>query len=399
MPMPSADPIENLATLIRCSSVTPAEGGALTALAAMLEPLGFTVERMVASEPGMPDIENLYARIGTEGPHLMFAGHTDVVPVGDAAAWTHDPFGAEISGGEMFGRGAVDMKGGIACFVAAVARHIERNGPPKGSVSFLITGDEEGPAVNGTIKLLQWAAERGERWDACLVGEPTNPDQLGDMIKIGRRGSVSGTLTVRGVQGHAAYPHLADNAVRGVIALTDALMHPPFDAGTENFQPSNLEVTTIDVGNRATNVVPAEASASFNIRFNDAWTAETVMAEIVRRLDAAARDEKLRPGRAPVRYDIKWAERPSHVFLTRNNQLIASLSGAVEAVTGRAPKLSTTGGTSDARFIKDYCPVVEFGLVGQTMHMVDERVAVADLETLTVIYETFIARWFGDARS
>ncbi len=399
MPMTSADPIENLATLIRCPSVTPAEGGALTALAAMLEPLGFTVERMVASEPGMPDIENLYARIGTEGPHLMFAGHTDVVPVGDAAAWTHNPFGAEISGGEMFGRGAVDMKGGIACFVAAVARHIEKNGPPKGSVSFLITGDEEGPAVNGTVKLLQWAAERGERWDACLVGEPTNPDQLGDMIKIGRRGSVSGTLTVRGVQGHAAYPHLADNAVRGVIALTDALMHPPFDAGTENFQPSNLEVTTIDVGNRATNVVPAEASASFNIRFNDAWTAETVMAEIVRRLDAAARDEKLRPGRAPVRYDIQWAERPSHVFLTRNNQLIASLSGAVEAVTGRAPKLSTTGGTSDARFIKDYCPVVEFGLVGQTMHMVDERVAVADLETLTVIYETFIARWFGDARS
>jgi len=395
--MTSSDPIQNLATLIRCPSVTPAEGGALTALAAMLEPLGFNVERMTASEPGMPDIENLYARIGTEGPHLMFAGHTDVVPVGDEAAWTHAPFGAEIAGGEMFGRGAVDMKGGIACFVAAVARHIERHGPPKGSVSFLITGDEEGPAVNGTIKLLEWAAARGERWDACLVGEPTNPDRLGDMIKIGRRGSVSGAITVHGVQGHAAYPHLADNAVRGVIALTDALMHPPFDAGTENFQPSNLEVTTIDIGNPATNVVPGKASASFNIRFNDTWTAETVMAEIVRRLDAAARDEKLRPGRAPVRYDIRWAERPSHVFLTRNNQLISSLSGAVEAVTGLAPKLSTTGGTSDARFIKDYCPVVEFGLVGQTMHMVDERVAVADLETLTVIYETFIARWFGDA--
>ncbi len=397
--MTSADPIANLATLIRCPSVTPAEGGALTALAAMLEPLGFTVERMVAREPGMPDIENLYARIGTDGPHLMFAGHTDVVPVGDAAAWTHDPFGAEIAGGEMFGRGAVDMKGGIACFVAAVARHIEKHGPPKGSVSFLITGDEEGPAVNGTIKLLQWAAARGERWDACLVGEPTNPDQLGDMIKIGRRGSVSGTVTVHGVQGHAAYPHLADNAVRGIVALTDALMDPPFDAGTENFQPSNLEVTTIDIGNRATNVVPGKATASFNIRFNDTWTAETVMAEIVRRLDAAAADERLRPGRGPVRYDIAWAERPSHVFLTRNNQLIASLSGAVEAVTGRAPKLSTTGGTSDARFIKDYCPVVEFGLVGQTMHMVDERVAVADLETLTSIYETFIERWFDNARS
>ncbi|MGQ3210346.1 succinyl-diaminopimelate desuccinylase [Shinella sp.] len=397
--MTPADPIENLATLIRCPSVTPAEGGALTALAAMLEPLGFTVERVTASEPGMPDIENLYARIGTEGPHLMFAGHTDVVPVGNAAAWTHAPFSAEIANGEMFGRGAVDMKGGIACFVAAVARQIAKNGPPKGSISFLITGDEEGPAVNGTIKLLQWAAERGERWDACLVGEPTNPDQLGDMIKIGRRGSVSGAITVHGVQGHAAYPHLADNAVRGIIALTDALMYPPFDTGTESFQPSNLEVTTIDVGNPATNVVPAEARAAFNIRFNDTWTAETVMTEIVRRLDEAAADEKLRPGRAALSYDIQWAERPSHVFLTRNNNLIASLSGAIEAVTGRAPKLSTTGGTSDARFIKDYCPVVEFGLVGQTMHMVDERVAVADLETLTVIYQTFIEHWFGDAQA
>ena len=395
----SADPIQNLAALIRCPSVTPAEGGALTALAAMLEPLGFRVERVVASEPGMADIENLYARIGAGGPHLMFAGHTDVVPVGDAAAWTRDPFGAEIADGQMYGRGAVDMKGGIACFVAAVARRIAKDGPPKGSISFLITGDEEGPAVNGTVKLLQWAAERGERWDACLVGEPTNPNVLGDMIKIGRRGSVSGMVRVQGVQGHAAYPHLADNAVRGVIALADALMHPPFDAGTESFQPSNLEVTTIDVGNRATNVVPAQANASFNIRFNDTWTAETVMAEIVRRLDAAARDEKLRPGRPPLAYDVAWAERPSHVFLTRDDQLIASLSGAIEAVTGREPALSTTGGTSDARFIKDYCPVVEFGLVGQTMHMVDERVAVADLETLTVIYETFIERWFGDARS
>lgn len=397
--MTSTDPIANLAALIRCPSVTPEEGGALSALAAMLEPLGFAVERMVASEPGTPDIENLYARLGTAGPHLMFAGHTDVVPPGDEAAWTHAPFSAAIDGGEMFGRGAVDMKGGIACFAAAVARHIEKHGAPDGSISFLITGDEEGPAVNGTVKLLEWAAARGERWDACLVGEPTNPDALGDMIKIGRRGSVSGTVTVNGVQGHAAYPHLADNPVRGVIALADALMHPPFDAGTADFQPSNLEVTTIDVGNRATNVIPARASAGFNIRFNDAWSAKTVMAEIVRRLDAAARDEKLRPGRPPLRYEIAWAERPSHVFLTRDDRLIASLSGAVAAVTGRAPKLSTTGGTSDARFIKDHCPVVEFGLVGKTMHMVDERVALADLETLTAIYETFLARWFGDARS
>jgi succinyl-diaminopimelate desuccinylase len=391
------DPISNLATLIRCPSVTPAEGGALAALEAMLVPLGFKVDRVVAKEAGTPDVENLYARIGTEGPHLMFAGHTDVVPVGDEASWTNGPFSAEIADGEMYGRGAVDMKGGIACFVAAVARHIEKHGPAKGSISFLITGDEEGPAINGTVKLLEWAAARGEHWDVCLVGEPTNPDQLGDMIKIGRRGSLSGRITVHGVQGHAAYPHLADNPVRGILQLTQALMQPPFDEGTENFQPSNLEVTTIDVGNAAVNVIPAKASAAFNIRFNDRWTAESLMAEIVARLDRAAQDGALRQGRAPVKYEIVWNERPSHVFLTRNNALIDSLSGAVAAVTGRRPKLSTTGGTSDARFIKDYCPVVEFGLVGQTMHMVDERVAIADLETLTGIYESFIARWFGHA--
>ncbi|MGA1831400.1 succinyl-diaminopimelate desuccinylase [Rhizobium wenxiniae] len=395
--MSVSDPIANLQTLIRCPSVTPAEGGALSALEAMLAPLGFTVERMIATEPGLPDIENLYARLGTDGPHLMFAGHTDVVPVGDEASWSHPPFGAEIADGEMFGRGAVDMKGGIACFIAAVARHIEKHGAPKGSISFLITGDEEGPSVNGTEKLLKWAAEKSERWDACLVGEPTNPDALGDMIKIGRRGSVSGKVTVFGVQGHAAYPHLADNAVRGLLPLSAALMDPPFDAGTAEFPASNLEVTTVDVGNPATNVVPAKATFAFNIRFNDTWTADTVKAEIIRRLDAAACDQTLRPDRQPTRYEIIWAERPSHVFLTRNNALIGSLSAAVEAVTGKQPALSTTGGTSDARFIKDYCPVVEFGLVGQTMHMVDERVALADLETLTQIYGTFLTRWFGDA--
>ena len=395
--MTATDPVANLQTLIRCASVTPAEGGALTALADMLLPLGFKIERMTASEPGTPDIENLYARLGTEGPHLMFAGHTDVVPVGDAAAWSHPPFAADIDGGELFGRGAVDMKGGIACFAAAVARHIEKHGVPAGSISFLITGDEEGPAINGTVKLLQWATERGERWDASLVGEPTNPNQLGDMIKIGRRGSISGFITVHGVQGHAAYPHLADNPVRSIVKLTEALLDPPFDAGTDNFQPSNLEVTTIDVGNAAANVIPAKATAAFNIRFNDTWTVETLRAEILARLDAAAADQTLRPGREPTKYGIVWSERPSQVFLTRNNALIASLSSAVENVTSRTPKLSTTGGTSDARYIKDYCPVVEFGLVGQTMHMVDERVALSDLETLTEIYETFIQRWFANA--
>ncbi|AYM61211.1 succinyl-diaminopimelate desuccinylase [Agrobacterium fabrum] len=395
--MTTTDPVANLAALIRCPSVTPAEGGALSLLDTLLSPLGFAVERVMATEAGTPDVENLYARLGTKGPHLMFAGHTDVVPVGDEAAWSHPPFSADIAGGEMYGRGAVDMKGGIACFVAAIARHIGKHGKPQGSVSFLITGDEEGPSINGTSKLLEWAAAKGETWDACIVGEPTNPDQLGDMIKIGRRGSLSGRITVHGIQGHAAYPHLADNPIRGLLQLTHALMHPAFDHGTDDFQPSNLEVTTVDTGNAATNVIPARATAAFNIRFNDSWTAESLRAEIIRRLDAAANEGELRPDRPPVKYEIVWADRPSHVFLTRNNALISSLSGAVEAVTGKEPKLSTTGGTSDARFIKDYCPVVEFGLVGQTMHMVDERVAVADLETLTRIYETFIERWFAHA--
>ena len=395
--MSATDPVVNLQTLIRCPSVTPAEGGALSALETMLSPLGFSVDRVVATEAGTPDVENLYARLGTTGPHLMFAGHTDVVPVGDEASWSHPPFAAEIADGMLFGRGAVDMKGGIACFVAAVARHVEKHGPPAGSVSLLITGDEEGPAINGTVKLLEWAKDKGERWDAAVVGEPTNPQQLGDMIKIGRRGSISGFVTVRGIQGHAAYPHLADNPLRAASMMALALMDPPLDAGTENFQPTNLEVTTIDTGNTATNVIPAKASFAFNVRFNDSWTAESLQAELIRRLDTAAADQRLRPGREAIGYEITWSERPSHVFLTRDDALVSSLSAAVETVTGRQPALSTTGGTSDARFIKDYCPVVEFGLVGQTMHMVDERVAVADLETLTRIYALFLERWFANA--
>jgi succinyl-diaminopimelate desuccinylase len=395
--MPVTDPIDNLQKLIRCPSVTPEEGGALVLLESLLDPLGFKVERLTMREPGTPDIDNLYARLGETGPHLMFAGHTDVVPVGDEAAWSHPPFGAEIHDGVMFGRGAVDMKGGVACFAAAVARHIEKHGRPQGSISFLITGDEEGPAVNGTVKLLEWAHARGERWDGCLVGEPTNPDNLGDMIKIGRRGSVSGMVTVQGVQGHVAYPHLAENPVRAALAMATELMEAPFDHGTDDFQPSNMEVTTIDAGNKATNVIPAKVSFAFNIRFNDAWTADTVKAEIIRRLDQGAASLALRPGREPARYDLVWAERPSHVFLTRDDRLIGTLSRAIERHTGTIPKLSTTGGTSDARFIKDYCPVVEFGLVGQTMHMVDERVSVSELEALTRIYESFIADWFRDA--
>ena len=390
------DPAANLATLIKCPSVTPAEGGALTALEAMLKPLSFSVERPAFSEDGTPDIENLYARLSGNGPHLMFAGHTDVVPPGDEDSWTHPPFSAAVADGFMYGRGAVDMKGGIACFVAAVARLVEKKGKLPGSVSLLITGDEEGPAINGTVKLLEWAASRGEKWDASIVGEPTNPNALGDMIKIGRRGSISGDLVVHGRQGHAAYPHLADNPVRSIVTLVDALLYPALDEGTDAFQATNLEVTTLDVGNPATNVIPVKAKASFNIRFNDTWTSETLQAEIHNRLDKAASKKKLRPGKEErIDFDLIWRDRPSPVFLTRNDRLTDGLSAAVEAVTGKRPALSTSGGTSDARFVKDYCPVVEFGLVGQTMHMVDERVALADLETLTQIYLRFLEDWFG----
>lgn len=393
---PATDPAANLAALIKCPSVTPDEGGALDALSDMLAPLGCRIERPVFAEPGTPDIENLYARLGEGGRHLMFAGHTDVVPPGDEAAWTHPPFAAEIADGRIYGRGAVDMKGGIACFAAALARYVDAHGAPDGSVSFLITGDEEGPALNGTVKLLDWAAGRGETWDAAIVGEPTNPAALGDMIKIGRRGSLNGRLTVTGRQGHAAYPHLADNPVRGLLTLAEALLTPAFDAGTDAFQPTNLEITSIDVGNPATNVIPAHATASFNVRFNDRWDGETLEAEIRRRLEAAAGDGRLRPrSEHPIAWDLAVVGRVSPVFLTRDQTLARTLGAAVKAVTGREAALSTSGGTSDARFIKDHCPVVEFGLVGQTMHMVDENVALDDLEALTRIYLRFMEDWFA----
>jgi succinyl-diaminopimelate desuccinylase len=391
----ATDPAQNLAALIRCQSVTPAEGGALTALERMLKPLGFLIQRPTFSEDGTPDVENLYARLSGNGPHLMFAGHTDVVPVGDEAAWTHPPFSATVANGQMYGRGAVDMKGGIACFVAALARRVAR-GKISGSVSLLITGDEEGPSINGTIKLLEWAASKGEQWDAAIVGEPTSRGTLGDTIKNGRRGSVSGIVTVNGRQGHAAYPQLADNPMRGLMSLADALLNPALDDGTRDFEPSNLEITSIDVGNPAANVIPAKATLAFNIRFNDAWTVDTLQAEIHNRLDRAARRRKYRKGReTPIDYDLTWRDRPSHVFLTKDRKLVSTLSASIKAVTGVKAKLSTNGGTSDARFIKDYCPVADFGLVGTTMHMVDERVPLEDLETLTRIYERFLDDWFG----
>lgn len=358
--------------LIACESVTPAEGGALALLEALLRPLGFEVHRPVFSDENTPDVENLYARRG-EGPAFCFAGHTDVVPVGEAARWTKGPFSGAVEGGELYGRGAVDMKGAVACMVAAVARR-----PEAGPVAFLVTGDEEGPAVNGTAKLLDWARARGEVLSACLLGEPSNPEALGDEIKVGRRGSHSGVLTVRGVQGHVAYPHRADNPIRKLQKALAALMDEPLDAGSEHFQPSNLEVVGLESGAGAFNVIPGTAVARFNIRYNDSHTWGSLEAEIARRLDAAIGREA---------YDLAFEPNTGDAFLTPPGAFVETIADAVEAETGRRPALTTTGGTSDARFIRTFCPVVEFGLVGQTMHKVDERVSVADLETLTRIYE------------
>jgi succinyl-diaminopimelate desuccinylase len=372
--------------LLRCRSVTPAEGGALSLIERVLAAAGFDVHRPVFSQEGTPDVENLYARYGTGQPYLLFAGHTDVVPPGDLSRWRHDPFGAIVENGELYGRGAVDMKGGIACMMAAALRFLDERPNPSGSIGFLITGDEEGPAVNGTVKLLEWAQARGERFDHCILGEPTNPDRLGDMIKIGRRGSLTGTIMVHGKQGHVAYPHLADNPIRGLVRLLDGLLREPLDRGTAHFDASNLEVTTVDVGNPASNVIPAEARAVFNIRFNDLWTPETLAAEIDRRLRAAAGNS--------VRYTLTCEPTNAVAFLTEPNAFVQFMAQAVEAETGRPPQLSTTGGTSDARFIAKVCPVVEFGLVGRTMHQTDERVAVADLDRLTAVYERVLAAYF-----
>ncbi len=380
-------PLSLAQSLLRCPSVTPEEGGALAFIEGVLKAAGFEVHRPVFSEPGTADVENLYARYGTGAPYLLFAGHTDVVPPGDLGRWRHDPFAGAIENGELYGRGAVDMKGGIACMMAAALDFIRARPDFKGSVGFLITGDEEGPAVNGTVKLLEWAKGRGERFDHCILGEPTNPNQLGDMIKIGRRGSLTGRVTVEGKQGHVAYPHLADNPIPGLMRLLGGLLAEPLDRGTEHFDASNLEVTTVDVGNPAANVIPAEARATFNIRFNDLWTPHSLEQEIERRLAEAA-------GNA-VRYRVEFSPTNAVAFLTPPNDFVGFIAAAVEAETGLRPKLSTTGGTSDARFIVRDCPVVEFGLVGQTMHQVDERVAVADLDRLAAVYRRVLDAYFA----
>lgn len=370
------DPVDFSQTLMRCPSVTPTEGGALDALQTALESLGFTCTRLPFSAEGTPDVDNLYARIGTAAPNLCFAGHTDVVPVGDEANWTHPPFAAEISDGVLYGRGAVDMKAAVACFTSAVSRYLDIN-ELEGSLSFLITGDEEGPAINGTIKVLDWMVKNGETMDACIIGEPSNTDQLGQTIKIGRRGSFNGVLTVEGTQGHVAYPQHADNPLPKLVKLLTAL-DKPLDDGNDHFQPSNLEIVSMDVGNTADNVIPARGKAKFNVRFNDIHTGASLETLLREKLDAVG-----------FAYDLK-VNVSGESFLTPPGLLSDTMTKAVEQVTGRTPELNTAGGTSDARFIKDHCAVAEFGLMNVTAHKVDECARVADIEALTDIYVKMI---------
>jgi succinyl-diaminopimelate desuccinylase len=371
--------------LVAFPSVTPDDAGALPYVQRLLAEAGFAVEIVSFAEAGTPTIANLWARFGRDAPNFVFAGHTDVVPPGDSSRWRFSPFSATLAEGALWGRGAADMKGGVAAALAAALRFVAR-GAFKGSISFLLTGDEEGPAVNGTVKLIDWALKRGERFDACLLGEPTSQAALGDTIKHGRRGSLTGRLTLHGKQGHVAYPHLADNPIRTLAPVIEALQAPPLDSGTADFDPSNLEIVSVDVGNPAANVIPGEAHLVFNVRFNDRWTPATLSAEIERRVAAAAKR---------ARYALAFEPTNAVAFLTARGPFTDLVARAIEETTGRKSKLSTSGGTSDARFIKTACPVVEFGLVGATMHAVDERVAIDELEALSRIYERALELYFA----
>ena len=380
-----ADPLPLALDLIRCRSVTPHDAGAMAVLERALQALGFECTRL-GFDGGGPRIENLYARRGRGGANFCFAGHTDVVPPGDEKLWQHPPFEARIADGMLFGRGAADMKSAIAAFVAAVAR-LDREGAPQGSISLLITGDEEGPAVDGTVRVLEWLETRGERIDHCIVGEPTSVFSAGDTVKNGRRGSLTGYLTVTGVQGHVGYPERARNPIAGMAAVLTRLTARRLDEGTEAFQPSNLEVTTVDTGNPATNVIPAEVRATFNIRFNTMQTSEG--------LEAWIRDETTR---ALQPFGLSGAlrfVRGAQPFLTPQSGFTALLGEAIESVTGAKPEFSTTGGTSDARFIHRHCPVAEIGLAGTTMHKTDECVRLSDVEQITQIYHAILRQYFA----
>ena len=376
------DPVALAQALIRCPSVTPKDEGALGVLEAALKPLGFACHRLVFEEPGTEAVDNLYARIGTGAPLFLFAGHTDVVPPG--GQWKSDPFGAEIEGGVLYGRGATDMKSAIAAFATAAARHLAKGAP--GSIALLITGDEEGDAVNGTRKVLAWMKDKGERIDHCIVGEPSSIEAVGDTIKIGRRGSMNARVTVKGVQVHAAYPSRALNPIPALAEMVTKLANLKLDDGTAHFEPSTLSFTGMDVGNATTNVIPGEARAQFNIRFNDLHTPETLTALI----DGEAGIAAERTGcEIVVEYSVSGT-----AFVTKPGKFTDLAAKAVESVTGRRPEFSTRGGTSDARFIQDFCPVAELGLPNATMHRTDECVALADIATLTDIYVALLDAYF-----
>ena len=383
------DEVELTRQLIRCPSVTPEEGGALSLLEGVLGDLGFACHRLVFSEPGTADVDNLYARIGGPGRQFCFAGHTDVVPVGDRAAWRVDPFAGVVQDGQVIGRGAADMKGAIACFVAAAADVLAAHGGDLGgAISLLITGDEEGDAVNGTRKVLDWLKARGEVPDVCLVGEPTSDEALGDMVKIGRRGSLTARLTVHGTQGHTAYPHLADNPVHHLVAMLHAVTAEPLDQGSEHYSASTLQLSSIDVGNPTGNIIPAQATAAFNIRYNDKHSGASLEAWLREKFDGAIESAR------GARYEL--AVRVSgDSFLCPPGPLSDLVCTATEGVTGRRPALGTTGGTSDARFIKDFCPVAELGLLNATAHKVNEQVPVADLRQLRAIYRAVLQGYFA----
>ncbi len=383
----TVDPVALLQDLIRCPSVTPADAGALDVLEKLLSAHGFTCHRLpFGGDDGTARIDNLYARRGTSAPHLCFAGHTDVVPAADADHWQHHPFAGVIADGYVHGRGAADMKGPLACFVAAALDFITQHNP-QGSISFLITGDEEGPALNGTRKVLEWLDARGEKIDFCLVGEPTSRQQLGDMIKIGRRGTITGYLTVKGSQGHVAYPHLADNPIPKMLKILAALDAMALDSGSEHFEPSNLEIVTVDTDNTADNLIPPQLRATFNIRFNDHHSGASLSDKIKATINSVA-------GITERDYDLRLRIN-GESFYTPPGREADLLGNAIEAVTGRRPELSTSGGTSDARFIRAYAPVLEFGIVGATMHKTDERVSLDDMAGLYKIYSRFLRDWFA----